>query len=332
MNERKSAADRKREKQAKAWSEAKKFIPDSIKAGAPILDYDQYGIPIMSDAPQYQTPQPPQTPPRAKTAEEFMGGQPNQPEPSREQIAEQIARNNRQSYTPPPNQQRQAPQAPPQAPAKPKNYSHPVLEKLRSQFGIRKAKRFNLTITSGNVDLVYTLTAVPEEIAFWALEEAQIKMVQQSGETKAVSFMKYLVAMASVVAIDNEPIWQILDLPLTPEETDDLNEDPLDISINLRKKSAKILTDMHWNELAPIGDKVWDFYEARVAPRVRSNLDEDHDSTSRFVCPIDGCSVVEFLKVEMREDEMGEKPYFCKVHGKQMVKTPDTLGNNAPLG
>jgi hypothetical protein len=107
--------------------------------------------------------------------------------------------------------------------------------------------------------------------------------------------------------------------------------DPTKMTVRIRKECARKLAPLLWSETQPITDKIFEFYDSKVNTRVKSSNDKDFEGTSRYVCPIDGCSTIEFLKPTF--DAKGEEaPYYCKVHGIELVKAADLVTeDNYPL-
>ena len=216
-----------------------------------------------------------------------------------------------------------------------KKIKHPVLQKLLQRFGLKKQKLHTLDIYSDedNDKTTYTMTVLPDELNTWALAEAKNKAVVV-GDSLVGVYFEHLVVCASVVAIDDTPTWQIFDIKPEAWEASDLVEDPLNISLRIRKVSASLLADMMWTEVRPLTDKLSEFYQAKILDKrkITSSFDVENENTARYVCVKDECSTIELLEPKLDETGM-EKTFFCKFCAGPLVKAVDLKQEQSvPLG
>jgi hypothetical protein len=228
-----------------------------------------------------------------------------------------------------------APPPPPPQTAKPsrsrasRRPMSPLLEKLHKKFGLISEKVYDVDIFVDDATFKFSLTKVPEDIVSWALQRARTRLVTD-GDQAATEWFQLLFCCASIVAVDGEPLWQSYSIELNQAEQTQIEQCWSNVPNRVRKITATELSELLWSEIVPIGAKLWEFYEAKVSPKVKSSLDAEIDDLARFVCPIDGCATVEWLKP--REDATGAVlPYYCKVHGVQLVETAVSRGTNSPL-
>lgn len=223
--------------------------------------------------------------------------------------------------------QRQA--APPQAqdlPVMDNSKAHPVIAKMLEKFAIKKIKKYELELESGDgTKFNFTMTFVSDEAACWALEEAHKKGITE-GNITATAWFSLLVSCLSIVAINDEPVWKMFDIRLTDADVDQLNVDQLNPTSRVRVGYATQMSKLMWSEMMPFADKLHNFYEDVIVPEntVTSSHELKKLNQERYVCPIDDCSVVEFLE-PLLNDKNEEVPYYCKVHGKPLIKS---LGGN----
>jgi len=226
--------------------------------------------------------------------------------------------------------------APPEPPKPVTKARNPVIEKLYLKFGLQQEKIYDLKIYADDATFSYSMTRVPDEVAAWAVQQAQNRLTAD-GNQAATAWFQLLFSCAAVVAVDGEPVWRVFaddaDNPVVPNATEKsvLDVKPYALSNRLRKVCAWKLANIMWSEISPLGDKLWEFYEAKVSPKIRSSMDEENDGLVRYVCPLDGCTTSEFLTPK-HEASGASLPYFCRDHGVQLVETADfKAGNKAPL-
>lgn len=284
-----------------------KAMPGGLK-GTPV-DLDHHGIPIIDEVPQFSAP----------------------PD---DLIRERLEMENQK-----PQRQAQAQQRPPvqQAPLRrpdpfippvtnPK-YQHPILKKLLEKFGLQTPKVHKMDLYNGQEKVsTFSLTIVPDEVTIWALTDAQAVSLKD-GNDMATSWFKLLHACTAVVAIDEEPIYKVMQVQPSPEEYIELETRPLSLSSRLRKVCGKALAQIFWSETLPMGDKLADFYAKKVVSEYQVKSSLDKEGSARFVCPVDDCD--EMVELPVRTNPDGSPSmYFCRVHGKELVQT---LGDDSPL-
>lgn len=240
--------------------------------------------------------------------------------PPQEAIEERLAQNQRtvapqRPMAPPPPQTA----TPAPNPVRDRKHKHPVLERMLDKLGLRTLHKYELVIEVDEFKFTYTMTQVSEELTLWALNEAQVKATRE-GDTVATPWFNLVHACSAVVAIDGVPTHEIFSIRPTPEEERALSEDKNNLSVRLRKASAKSLADLLWTEVQPIGDKLVDFFREKVMldRRVISNLEKEKVGFARYVCPTDNCSENYYRKPIIEENI--ENDFFCSVHGIPMVK------------
>jgi len=305
--------DRDKDLRNKAISELQGYLQGSLP-GEPV-EYDDLGLPIIPDVPT------------ELEAEQEEPAQYFEEEPPMTQ----------QPPPPPRQQQRQAPQQEYYEPVRQAGVvakaQHPVVLKMLERFGIHQTKKHILDLypNDDGDKISYTMTLVPEELSMWCLNEARNKQVTE-GDMSSVSWYNHLLACSSVVAIDDVPVWQLFDVQPQPYELQKMGDDPTKMTVRLRKECARKLGHMLWSETQPISDKLFEFYDSKINNKIKTSNDKDLEGTSRHVCPMDGCSTVEFLKAT--EDAQGNiTPYYCKVHGIELVRAADLITeDNYPLG
>lgn len=201
----------------------------------------------------------------------------------------------------------------------PKN---PVLNRLLSSFGLQKPKSYELKVkNSTGEEISFTLRSLTEELSVWAVQEAQAKLSE--GQTTSVTFFQTVLAALCVVGIDDTPIAELFQI----DNKIDTSTDKFAITTTARKATAKALTDLFWREMGPVADKIYEYYENKIAVdnAVHSSYDDERqkalesDDRVRYVCPLDECDVVEFLNPRFKNGE--ETPYYCKVHNIPLIKT-----------
>src|SRR6185369_3910841 len=161
----------------------------------------------------------------------------------------------------------------------------------------------------------YTMVQAPDEIMLWAVSDAQ-KQIPVKGETVSLSWYQCLITRASVVAIDDEPVYKIFNIKPTKDEETLLAVDPLDLSIRLKQLSGRALAEILWKKTRGVVEKLNDFYSGEIigTNQVTTSYDKDVQRKERYVCPMDECNVA---YVEMPPED-GEK-FFCRRHGIEMV-------------
>lgn len=344
----KSDLERLKDNQKKAIDDLRSAIPvERLQHSVPI-DYDEYGIPKIEEshmpqsdneslheqfrrwqeqqAQQFHAAGPTQpaqpsleeiqavfgvrqqpTSPSKMDAATFFGSQPQSPQPSSQPKSPPIPQNPRQEVK--------------EATANKKDnlQYHPVIKKLLKTFGIKKDKRHSIEIYVEDSDekMVYTMTLVPEELQSWALDLAKEK-INLDGTSTATIYFELLFVCCAIVAIDHQPVYDIFAIEPTASEKERIAQDPLDISLRMRKVAAANLIEIFWSQTRPIGDKLLSFYTEVVADKkIISSLDTDASSRVRYVCPIDNCDHYEFITPKPNTS------YFCKFHGTPLVETVD---------
>jgi hypothetical protein len=351
-----SEQDIRKEKHQKSLNDLQQQIPSAAK-GEP-LRYDDYGIAQVDPATQLNQAMGNVPPPlphatsgeqqqQFQSQSDFMGGgqgQPRAPQTQQQQAPQQQAPQAQQAPQPQgmPEQyaqtlaeQAKVNQARQQQIPMAKRSQHPVIKKLLDRFGLKQVKRHNITIFGDENydDTIYTMSLLPEDLNTWSLTTTQKKLVEIGQEAIGVYF-EHLICCASVVAIDNEPIWRIFEIIPEVYEAEQLLEDPFDIPLRIRKVCGELLADLLWSETRPITEKLTDFYREVVleGKKITSSFDIENEEKVRWVCVRDECSIVEFLKPE--EDESGQvKPYFCRTCAAMLVQTTDLKEDRSvPLG
>lgn len=276
-------------KRAKAVDEFSKQ-PGGLR-GQPI-EYDDYGIPKI-DETEHAPP-----PPLHNPQQQVHPPQPVHPQPVQ--------------------------------PSRPdvKNYRHPVLEKMYQTFGLKSQKKHNLSVKINDTEIVYTMTMIPDEIILWAMEGTQKKIVTH-GDQYALSWFSLMQACCAVVAIDDEPVYAVFGVLPNRAEKMQLDVDPLNLPVSLRKRTGEALAGFLLNDTYPIGDKLSDFYATKVANqyKIQSTLDQENSTKARYVCPVENCPENEVL--EQKNPAGEEATYFCRSHGNELVKvaTAETEGS-----
>lgn len=221
----------------------------------------------------------------------------------------------------PEQEQEEAPEPP--APklkkiVKPANYEHPVVSKLLKNFGVKQDKYYSIQIFSTKGEdsgTKYTMSQASDEIMLWAVSDAQ-KQIAIKGETASISWYQCLITCASVVAMDEEPLYKVFSIKLNKDEELQLSSDQYDLSIRLKQLCGRALAEILWKKTRGVVEKLNDFYLGEVvgSNQVTSTYDQDIQRKERYVCPVDECSVV---YIDMPPAE-GEK-YFCRRHGIDMI-------------
>jgi hypothetical protein len=165
----------------------------------------------------------------------------------------------------------------------------------------------------------FTLTPITDDLASWALEVT--RQALDKDNNIGVAYYESLLCCSCVLAIDKVPIYEVFNINQTEEEKDKQSADKYSVTSRVRKLSGKKLLDILWTDTKPILIKLTDFYEQTITKdmNVKSSLDIQRDLLNRYVCPVDGCSVIYFEK-SLFEDN-SEVPYYCKVHSAPMVKS-----------
>lgn len=290
-------ADQRTRQVAKNLADISSMVSPEIMARARPIEYDANDLPIVPEPPrEAATPQPPPQPqPRAQQPQQRA----TVPHPAT-QTKEELAA------------------------------VHPVLARMLRTFGISNTKSHDIDLFSpGNEKITYSMTILPEEATAVAVQDSKAR-TDLSDELQVAYFQNAFVAM-SVVAIDGEPIWKVFGVSPLLEESVILDRDPKNIPVRIRRECAKQLTELFWRELGPVADKLWTFYEEVVAreSRISSSYEREQKELIRFVCPIDGCTNVEFQKVRIEDGE--EQPWYCKVHGTILVKSIELGASDLPL-
>lgn len=275
------------------------------------------------------------------TPVEFIDGIPqideNEPIVPVDQLSadEQVAHKaTEQAFKKPQQQQPQQPSLPARSqPVKTHpNYQHPVLQKMLKKFGIGSEKKYNVDLISSDGDkIIYTMVLVPDELSTWAVTNAQEKIIQD-GQNAAVTWFELLHVCLAVVGIDGEPIWRIFDVTPTSDEQSKLVEDPFNMSFRMKKLTAQLLAEQLWRNTIPFAGKLSEFYTGKVLGdnKIVSSYEKEFEGAYRYVCPHDGCR--EYLILAPRFDQDQEKPFFCKMHGSEMIKVASLLTEaNRPL-
>lgn len=330
-----SESQRRQRKHNQALGDLQKAMPHAVSNSKPI-DYDNYGLPTNIDSTTQQVQQA-----LSDDEGEYLESQPvSQPvqrsAPTKAQMearVQQAQRNQNEAQqakgqqffgqqTPPPQQQPQY--AVEENLPENKKPKHPIIQKMLQRFGLKKTPRYNLEIyTEDKQQFVYTMTILPDELNTWALEEAK-KHAVTSGESAVGVYFEHLVVCTAVVAIDNTPVWKIFEIQPQSWEAEDLVEDPLNLSLRIRKACGLQLAELLWSETRSITDKLSDFYQNEILTKnkLTSSFDAKNENTFRYVCVHDDCPGMEIL--EARYDQVGnELQYFCKLCATPMVKAAD---------
>jgi hypothetical protein len=294
------------EKRQQAYQD---FSSSPLTRGIP-LQYDSNGLPIVEPQPNDFNP-----PPTEEINARLQYQQPVQQPQFQPQFQ--------------PQQPRQQPPMQSRPIQKSQKYVHPVISRMMEKFGLKNSKRHVLTVWNGETDIHFTMTIVPEEISIWALGESQRKMtLDKESDNILVTWFELLNTCCSIIAIDNTPVYELFSIILTKEEKLEIEEDKLFVSNRVRKISGQVLADMFWKEILPMGDKLLDFYSKTIVSEI--NIKSGSKESFRFICPIDECSETQVLPINMVNGE--EKPYFCKVHGVELVKVASRESeSNFPL-
>ena len=312
---------RRQEKQQHSLDALYRSVPANMLKGTPI-QYDEDGLPVVTDDPSFQPTLEQQVQSTVERpveknvdTDDFFSAP-----PTRQRVAA--------NQSNPPNQPRQQISRPDMQQTQPVRQGslqhHPVLKKMLNVFGLKKNSRHNLEIYNDNTGdkVIYTMTLVSEELQSWAMMEGKNKMVTES-EVGAIYF-ELLFGCCSVIAIDHVPLWEIFNMRLTEDEQYTIGQDPLDMSIRIRKACSRMLADLLWSQTMPIADKLVEFYQDKVlGKKIQSSLDREILDKVRYVCPMDDCDNYEFFKPLVEDG--AEKNFFCKYHGIELIKTVDIL-------
>ncbi len=292
-------ADQRTRQVAKNLADMSAMVNPEIMARSVPLEYDANDLPVVPEPPrEHVTPPPPPSPPQARR--EHVPSPAKQPPHPATQTKEELAA------------------------------VHPVLARMLRTFGLSNTKSFDIDLFSPAGDKVtYSMTVLPEEATAVAIQDSKAR-TDLSDELQVAYFQNAYVSM-SIVAIDGEPVWKIFGIEPLPEEAIVLDRDPKNVPVRMRRECSRKLTGFFWSELGPVADKLWTFYEEVVAKqsRISSSYEREQRELVRFVCPIDGCTNVEFQKLRFEEGE--EQPWYCKVHGTIMVKSIELGANDLPL-
>lgn len=296
-----AAQKRRQDAQLNAVNELASKLPGGLK-GTPVLFND--GIPQMDDEPIAELT------PAERAA---MSG--------KAVPAHEIATQAAQYSTPRPQPQVYTPDTGRIVSQKARE-AHPVLQRLRKSFKLSKERRYPLEIYSGDDKFTYLMVPNSDSIGVFVLNEAQ-KKLRIDGEAAGTSWFRMLSACASVIAIDDIPIHEIYGLVPTPEEERKLAEDKFDIPDRLRKLTALTMANELWEDTdTGVGDKLDTFYQDKILSdnKVMSSYDKEFDGAHRYVCPVDGCQEVHLSKPQLTA-EGAETPFYCRYHGKELIKT-----------
>lgn len=295
--------DQRAKRVSQSMAEIASTMGTEILSKSVLVEYDANDLPII---PEPQRPDPVDASPP-----------PQQRQPPRQQAAAE------QRQPPPttPSRQMSSPPQPHPATQRPEELAavHPVLAKMLRTFGLSNTKSFSIDLFSaGGVKVSYAMTLLPEEATAAAIADSKSR--QDLGTENQIAYFQNLFVSMAIVSIDGEPVWKIFGLEPTKEELAVLDRDPKNVPVRLRKDYGRQLAELFWTELGPLADKLWTFYEEVVAKenKVTSSYEREQDDLLRYICPLDGCTVVEFQKPRWEDGE--EQPYFCKVHGTMMVK------------
>jgi hypothetical protein len=197
---------------------------------------------------------------------------------------------------------------------------HPVLKKLRQEFGLDTIKTISIKIGS----ISWTMRAINQEQMTFALRLADMYSASQSEHVLKLTMARVSCA---IVAIDNTPVYKLFNIKLEKDEkiSDYLNPPP-----RIKQLSAIHVYDLLMQESIPgLGKHLADIYEEKLVPETDVTLDNEFKSVYR--CTNEECN--EEKKLIDRVIEGGEKqPYFCQLCGSVMnpVLTSQEA-SNSPL-
>ena len=321
----------KQEKQQQTLNELYKTLPSNLIRGNP-LHYGDDGLPIIENDPlaeQYEMSVERQIQQQMQQQQQTYQPVPQKQTDPNAFFTAPSKRSQMQQQRPP----QQNPQVPVQSqvPVQPQQsfqplqeeslQYHPVIKKMLNVFGLKKNSRHTLDVFNENTNdkVTYTMTLVSEELQSWVMVESKARMAIEPDVGPI--YFELLFGCSSIIAIDHIPVYTAFNIPLLEDEQLELANDPLEIPIRIRKKSASLLAIMFWKDLVPFADKILEFYQEKVLGRkIQSSLDREASNRIRYVCPLDECENYEFFP----PIENGiEKQYYCKYHGVDLVKTVD---------
>lgn len=195
---------------------------------------------------------------------------------------------------------------------------HPILRKIRQEFGIETVP--SVTVEIGSVK--WTMAPLNQEMLGYALRMADSLSASISEHT-----VKLMIARAacSVVAIDGIPIYKIFNVKL---EKDEKILNYVNPPSRVRKLCANNVYDLvALDTVSSLGRMLADEYEEKLESKTETTIDNKVKAT--YVCP--KCGKEE--KLEERFTEGGERiPYFCRDDGSLMNPAMTSEeASNSPL-
>jgi hypothetical protein len=207
----------------------------------------------------------------------------------------------------------------------PQMSQHPIFQKLYGSFGLSKTKKHYLHVEAADGALFKcTMVLLSEELGIYAGQVATDKAVM-GGQIAMNAWMRVMVAALSLTAIDDVPLYQVMGVMPISGELEVLQMDPYNPPTRIRKAAAISFADKLMTELSYLAEALFDYYEEKISldGKIRTSLDRERESTRKYVCPVDGCSIVERLEPQFQEDGM-PIPYYCKIHRTELIRTPDS--------
>lgn len=196
---------------------------------------------------------------------------------------------------------------------------HPVLCKLRQEFGIETIKTVDVEIGS----IKWTLKALTQDKIAYAIRITE-KLSDSSYENMVrLSLMK---VASSIVAIDGVPAYKVLDVK--PQSPNEKIVDPFNPPVNIQRICTLRLYDLLSSETLPtLGKQLADAYDEKMEPL--SDVTSENKFKTTYVCTKCGNE----KKLLDRTTEGGEKqPYFCELDGAVMEPAMTSEeASNSPL-
>ena len=192
------------------------------------------------------------------------------------------------------NAVRTASQQAPAPRANPVQAKHPVFQKLKKSFGLNRDKQYKFDVfTEDNAKIEFIMTAYGEDLTSWAYVDAQQRAENQD-PAFLVGWYELLQGSLAVVGMDGIPIYTVLSIRPTDEESSYLQENPFNLPSSLRKKCALELAHEIWEDTAMLGNKLYSYYNTKVADinRFKSSLDEEYANKEKYICPLDNCNEI----------------------------------------
>lgn len=196
--------------------------------------------------------------------------------------------------------------------------SHPVLKKLKAKLGIKPLEIYTKSIMVDGDKFDFSFSEYSEELVVFCASEYR-RAIMTHGEELAMKRFDILRIGCSLVAIDNEPIYEVFGVELELEELDRFQKNKYDLSDRLRKECAKIFCQKVLREFRGFISELETFFIEKIVNIANIKaFDSLKEGQNVYICEVPGCTFIH--KDYPMFDGDKELPFICAIHAVPLKK------------